>query len=218
MCSGLLIIENDGSRFWVSRSASDRRMCAIWGLMMVIGLLSSANYQWGQGALASAPARWPHASKLKHPERRAAIVMFLHPFCPCSRASLAEFANLARQAPVSADLQIIFLTSSKFTEAVETCERWREASKIPNAELSIDADGKLARQFGANTSGTVLVYDRARRLLFDGGITPGRGHVGPNPGIAAVTAISRGEAQRHSDYPVFGCALFDTSICERAAR
>jgi len=89
-------------------------------------------------------------------------------------------------------------------------ELWRQAAAIPGVRVQGDRDGIEAGRFGAETSGTVFLYDREGRLLFTGGITGGRGQYGNNAGLEAVLAYLSGETgtrlQRH---PVFGCSILD---------
>src|SRR5688572_27967573 len=40
---------------------------------------------------------------------RWSIVMFAHPRCPCTRASLTEFRELLTQAPAGVDAQVLFV-------------------------------------------------------------------------------------------------------------
>jgi hypothetical protein len=81
------------------------------------------------------------------------------------------------------------------------------ARQLSGVEVRIDRASYEARQFGSATSGQVLLYDRAGRLLFSGGITGSRGHEGDNLGRARVTALIRGAAPDRPVSPVFGCAL-----------
>jgi len=69
-----------------------------------------------------------------------------------------------------------------------------------------DEDGAEAARFGAATSGTVALY-RDGKLLFNGGITPARGHEGDSFGKERlVSLLTTGKADRN-DAPVFGCSL-----------
>ncbi|HEY8966270.1 MAG TPA: hypothetical protein VIM58_07500, partial [Candidatus Methylacidiphilales bacterium] len=85
----------------------------------------------------------------------------------------------------------------------------RAARRIPGVAVVADPDGKAAALLGAKTSGEVLLFDGAGRLLFSGGITGARGHEGPNAGEAAVIALASGAelpaASRRA--PVYGCSL-----------
>jgi hypothetical protein len=72
-----------------------------------------------------------------------------------------------------------------------------------------DPDGAEAKRFGAETSGFVVLYNPAGRLLFRGGITIARGHAGNNPGANAIVALVNGEPPATRQTPVFGCGLLD---------
>jgi hypothetical protein len=79
---------------------------------------------------------------------------------------------------------------------------------MPGVQAGCDEDGVLAKQFGASTSGHVLLYHADGRLLFSGGITNARGHAGSSAGLEAILSLlNRGTAEQ-ADAPVFGCPLY----------
>ena len=140
--------------------------------------------------------------------------MFLHPRCPCSRASVAELASVAaRCGPRFAAHAILY-------RPVEPSEGWDEAviggldeAAIPGLRRWGDRGGRLSRRFGVETSGHVLLFDPAGKLLFSGGITASRGHRGGNPGLDAVTSrIEGGAADGSGRSPIFGCPILDLEI------
>ena len=87
-------------------------------------------------------------------------------------------------------------------------ELW--ATAIADGELRVveDAGAAGARDFRAQTSGQVLVYDQAGALRFVGGITPGRGHLGDSVGRAKILELLDGGATGSvMRCATFGCAL-----------
>jgi hypothetical protein len=70
-----------------------------------------------------------------------------------------------------------------------------------------DRNGVEARRFGAGTSGHVVIYGGDGRLLFSGGITGARGHVGDNVGLERAIASLRADSPTCARSPVFGCLL-----------
>jgi hypothetical protein len=74
-----------------------------------------------------------------------------------------------------------------------------------------DPDGEEARRFGASTSGQTLLYSGKGRLLFNGGITASRGHIGPNDGWDAVVSLLQTGTAKHQTTPVFGCSMLGPS-------
>jgi hypothetical protein len=75
--------------------------------------------------------------------------------------------------------------------------------------LKVDIDGIAAKRFGAATSGHVIVYDPSGSLVFEGGITAGRGHQGDNTGQIAIIDIVEGRIPTVNHMPVFGCEIFE---------
>lgn len=71
----------------------------------------------------------------------------------------------------------------------------------------IEDDEREAARFGVKASGQLLVYGRDARLLFNGGITPARGHEGDSRGadlaLRALTPAFEGAPRSSAD--VFGC-------------
>ena len=79
---------------------------------------------------------------------------------------------------------------------------------IPNVSVHEDLDGSLAKKFGAESSGYVVLYTPGGQLLFRGGITLSRGHIGDNVGQSSILALlnnKNGSAVKET--PVYGCSL-----------
>jgi len=144
---------------------------------------------------------------------RPRLLMFVHPLCPCSRASLAELAEIMARNPGKVDTEVIFVKPANAGASWDHSSLWKLASNIPDVRLVCDGGGSLARRLGALTSGYVLLYDAGGRLLFSGGITRSRGHEGDNPGRRALCALLAGGAASDVKTPVFGCSLFSAGEC-----
>jgi hypothetical protein len=174
-----------------------RAAVVAWALLAGAGLHWLAQYKTTPGAQQEAPRLWPADSKLPHAPGRNSLLLFLHPQCPCSRATLEELAQIHGDAAIS----IVFSDSAAFEGS-----SWDTAQKI-GAAISVDKDGLEAARFGAHTSGQVILYDAAGRLQFAGGITASRGHLGDNIGRQAVQDVLAGRPARWDTHAVFGCAL-----------
>jgi len=70
-----------------------------------------------------------------------------------------------------------------------------------------DQGGIECEKFRAQTSGLTLLYSVTGELLFQGGITPSRGHEGDNDGTAALEAILLKQQTQVRQTSVFGCPL-----------
>lgn len=90
----------------------------------------------------------------------------------------------------------------------ESSEDWSgKAPRMDGVTRTDDPGGERARALGLRTSGEVAAYEGSGRLIFSGGILPGRTRQGECPGSRAMEAIFRGRAPSTSRSPVFGCSL-----------
>lgn len=190
------------------RNGSLQWIVAIWGLAGALGVLGLAAYDFRPDEAGSPVANWPKASRLERDPTRANLVVWLHPRCPCSAATLDELAERVARGRRGIRLHVVFIKPRSVPEGWERGELWRKAEAIPDARLVVDDAGVEASRFGAATSGHVSLYDVCGRLCFSGGITRSRGCRGENPGLVAVTAAIDGDAPGSGRSCVFGCPLF----------
>jgi hypothetical protein len=177
----------------------------VWALLVGAGFHWFNQYKTTPGAQQEAPRLWPAGSRLKPGKGQSSLLLFLHPQCDCSRATLDELKVIASGARNVA----ISIVVEELEGVPLQGGPWHES--IPGAAVVFDKDGAEARQFGARTSGQVDLYDAAGRLQFSGGITASRGHAGDNTGRQAVQDLLAGKPARLSSHAVFGCALVDAS-------
>jgi hypothetical protein len=133
--------------------------------------------------------------------------MFIHPQCPCSRASLNELATLLARCPGEVETQVMFFQPPNASEDWAHTDLWRSAEQIPGVITRLDPGGVEQERFGARASGEAFLYEPDGKLLFHGGITAGRGHAGDNAGRATLEAILLKQHQTEAETPVFGCEL-----------
>jgi hypothetical protein len=150
--------------------------------------------------------RWPTGSRLDRDEARPTLLIFLHPRCPCSRASVVELAAiLGRCDGGVAALAVLFRPLAE-TDTWYPPELLAELAAVPDLEIAPDPGGLEARRFGVATSGHVLLFDTRGDLTFSGGITPGRGQLADDAGRAVHERLLA-RTGRGPDRPVFGCPL-----------
>jgi hypothetical protein len=109
------------------------------------------------------------------------------------------------------DAFVLFLKARRSGTDWEDTELRRSAAAIPGVTALSDVDGVEARQFRAETSGYTLLFDRDGHLLFSGGFTGFRGHVGDNTGVRAIESLVNGHVPARTATSVFGCALANRS-------
>ncbi len=187
--------------------------CAAWLVASAAGFVVLLNYQTAQGGSGAAPNRWPATTTLDFKAGRDNLVMFLHPKCACSRATLEELNRILAKAHLKPAVRVLFYKPSQASNDWTDTDLCRTAASMPGVEVSADIDGKIANSFGAATSGYVLFYSLNGDLLFRGGITPGRGHAGENAGEDAISDLLLGKNSTISQTPVYGCSL--TGVCAK---
>jgi hypothetical protein len=194
------------------RPASNGRLAwslagAAWILAVVGGLAALAWYESVPAVAHRVPAEWPGGSALGPSRRGTTLVLFAHPRCPCTRATLGELEKLMAHAGSDLSASVLFFKPEGAEEGWEQTDLWRSAAAIPGVRVLCDEGGVEAVRFGASASGHALFYDAAGKLLFSGGITFSRGHEGDNAGRDAIELLSRGERPGYCESPVFGCAI-----------
>lgn len=181
---------------------------AVWfaALTVAFGLIALEDGK--AGAQGTAPQSWPAQSAIAAPAGKSSLVMFMHPRCPCSSASLAEFERLMTQLDEPTNLVIVFVKPEGTPKGWEESGLYRRAGELKGVTVLVDEGGVEAKRFGARTSGHVLVYSAAGELTFQGGITAGRGHEGANAGQQGALDGARGRSCCEKS-EVYGCQLDD---------
>jgi hypothetical protein len=167
------------------------------------------SYELTPALPAQAVQRWPDATQFVRNSSRPTLLVFLHPECPCSRATLAELDRLLTPRRDKVGVELVFVRPAGLEAGWERTDLWSTAQRISGAKVTCDPDGVETRRFGARTSGETMLFTATGRLLYDGGITGSRGHEGDNPGRDTLAALIDGGGNSFHHAPVFGCALFD---------
>jgi len=183
-----------------------------WIAAIGVGRRVVLDYETTPGLVGPLASSWPEASLLPRPAGRPVLLLFAHPHCPCTRASLGELRAImeARRSPV--DASVVFVRPAGAVEGWERSDLWELAGSIPGVRLAVDPLGVEAARFGAASSGHVALFDGEGRSVFRGGITASRGHPGANGGRDAVVDwLTVGRSGR-AESPVFGCPLSGGSV------
>ena len=118
-------------------------VAAAWGAVVVLGLLYLEAYADRPGDSGAPPAVWPAQSRVKRDGRRPTVLIFLHPQCPCSRASLAELVHVVERCRTRV------LRSTPCCWPVQAFDRWgrsrieQDLAGIPKSPVSTKTEAVL---------------------------------------------------------------------------
>jgi len=141
----------------------------VLGLLAIGGVGRYASVAGPNGRLVDT---CPSAIDLTADARRPTPVIFLHPHCSCSCATLNELTRglvMVREQP-----QIIVVVSHPAdADGAVWCEGslWRACTTIGDVQRILDPGGALADAFGATTSGHCIVVGTTGRIGYAGGVT-----------------------------------------------
>ncbi len=178
-----------------------------WLLIAIGGMVAIWQYETSAGRGALAPTRWPSESSITPVPGQPTLLMFAHPKCPCTQATIAELEQILKASPAPVSARLLFLLPAGEPSGWTDTRLIRQAQAIPGLIVSFDLDRAEAKRFGVETSGQTLLYDDTGHLLFAGGITPARGQEGRSKGSTALRAHLQGTGTSLRTTKVFGCPL-----------
>jgi hypothetical protein len=184
-------------------------LASSWLVVVGVGTGALLVYEHTPGREAGVPIHWPSESKIPRDPGQPTLIMFAHPHCPCTRASIGELMVLMTHCQKRVRASVLFFQPKGSGEDWPRTDLWRSAEAIPGVTVRADEGGAEAKCFEATTSGHIVLYDVDGKLLFSGGITSSRGHYGDNVGRSAVTQLLHHEMADVPETPVFGCSLLD---------
>lgn len=185
-----------------------------WVAAIAAGVALLIDYDYTPAKTGAIASHWPTTSSLTRDLQGPTLVLFVHPRCPCSKASLHELSTLTDTYPRTLKTIAVFSRPAVFQPGWEKSDLWKSAERAGGIQLVAD-DGTEAKRFGATTSGEAFLFDRDGRLQFHGGITPSRGHPGPNLGEQSIVALLETGATDCHQAAVFGCALFSATTLNK---
>jgi len=178
-----------------------------WVLALGIGYKLLTNYELQAGTAGTAPQIWPADTGVTRDSQRMNLLLFVHPECPCTRATIAELTHVLTICRDRVATQVFVYAPAEEMAAWTESSLAQSIRALPGVRVQPDRDGNIAARFGAETSGQTLLFDAEGRLQFFGGLTGARGHEGDNAGRRAVIARITGSETGLTHTAVFGCAI-----------
>jgi hypothetical protein len=184
-------------------------LTSVWLATVCAGVGALWAYDYTPGGDAGVPGSWPSKSKIHPDANQPTLIMFAHPKCPCTRASIGELMVLMTHCLNQVDARVVFFRPKGSGADWLNTDLWRSAEAIPGVTVQADEDGVEAARFHVTTSGHVVLFDAHGKLLFSGGITLARGHSGDNAGRSDLMQLLHHELAAETETPVFGCSLLN---------
>lgn len=182
----------------------------IWIGLLLIGHTVLFEYELTAGPLSNSKRIFPDRSLIQLTHSCQNLILFLHPACPCSAATVDEFRDLMGQGEKDSVGTVVFFMPRAKESEWSVAPIISSVKRIPNVSTLYDADGSQAKLFGATTSGHLFLYDGRGILQFSGGITGSRGHTGDNQYFELAKRTIVCKSPQFATAPVFGCSLRGT--------
>lgn len=179
----------------------------IWLMLISVGFFTLMKYEYTPGAPAQASFRWPKDSNMQLMKPASTLVMFVHPHCPCTRASIVELSRIMTRHKDKLSAYVVVLSPKVLPAGWEKTDIWCSAEGISGVTVLKDTDGQESRIFGSRTSGQTMVYNAQGELIHSGGITAARGQIGDNSAAQVLVASVERQPATPARTMVFGCSL-----------
>ncbi len=181
----------------------------LWFGVSCTGLWRLYRYETTPGPGVMLPGRPLPASVIPRSDGQYSLLLFAHPKCPCTRATIDELDRLMTQCRGKLTTSAYFVKPGGCSDTWVHTDLWRRAEEIPGVRVYSDLNGEITRKMGAYTSGQAVLLDRSGNILFQGGITSGRGHAGDSSGRSAIVSIVNSGKFWIRQSPVFGCPIIE---------
>ncbi len=193
-----------------------KKLLLLWSFLVVIGYGAMVFYSAAPAKSSAGVGHFPlansiSANPLSLSTDGLTLITFLHPQCPCSRATVSELQNVLSRKPGLENLPLsAFAVVSRPSGSTESFAQGAivdSLREIANLTVVIDKDDIESQRFGAVTSGQTLLFDKTGKCIFNGGITRARGEIGENAGTESLSKLIAGNRTAIEKTPVFGCSL-----------
>jgi len=179
----------------------------LWSVVLFGGLAAFSIYQTRQGTRGTIPAHWPADSRIDRTAGHSTLLVFLHPNCPCSMASVHSLQRCLRAIPPEGRPRTVFVMRPAARDDWRARKLRATAAETPDGSFYQDDGEKEIARFGANVSGHLLLFGAGGDLLFDGGVTPERGQEEESMASDHFREVLTGMSRSPVRTAVFGCAL-----------
>ena len=181
-----------------------------WVIAVAVSVFAVERYASQPGVASPITLAWPKNTQLSLAADKPTALLFAHPKCPCTEATIREFQRIEARHPSAFHTTVVFAVTAAQEEAWRDTRLVREARNIQSARIVFDRDGVESGRFECSVSGQILLFAPDGQMLYSGGITAARGHEGINGGQEAFEYQLAHPDSPAISFPVFGCGLVRT--------
>src|SRR4051794_31602620 len=105
--------------------------CLFCLLAIGAGLVWVSGFETAGADPSQSHGDWPKETPLSLDRTHLTLLMFAHPRCPCTRASLEELKAVLAIARGKVTAEVLFLSPSRKPSLWTLADRWHEATAIP---------------------------------------------------------------------------------------
>ena len=182
---------------------------SVWILMLLGGISLLTWYSNKAGATGNPPESLSATVPVTDRTKPYQLLMFVHPRCSCTHASIRELKRLLTHCSESVSCTFFSFLPSGETEEWAQSGILKSINDLPDVKVLDDINGEWATAFGVRTSGHILLYDSEQKLRFSGGITISRGHEGTSRANSILAGLITDRVQSSHSYPTFGCPILN---------
>src|SRR5262249_32694251 len=118
----------------------------VWSLLVLGGLMALEHYANAPGAVGQPPQTWPVESAIERADRPR-LLLFAHPYCPCTRATLGELERLAARCGGGVDIHVIFIMPDGTDWSLRSSDLIQKAQEIPGVQVHNDVGRRESHLF-----------------------------------------------------------------------
>ncbi len=159
------------------------------------------------GSRGAPPVQLAAVPELQADSGLVSLTCFIHPQCPCTRATLRDLERVATHVRETAQLRVVVAYPSDHPEWMSTATV-AFASTISGVRIVPDPGGLLTAACGVKTSGHTLIYGPEGDLRYSGGLVPLRNHEGNAETRDCVLQVIESQPKRPVQTPAFGCPMY----------
>jgi hypothetical protein len=183
------------------------KLATAW--LFILGLLVWKQYDYKStpGKASLFVGRAPDSSSIKFDSKHYNFITFIHPKCSCSEATIENLTTMTRDfANKNISFHVVFYSSSELGSDLENSKYVKEVKELQNTRIYFDKKLTDFSLYDVETSGQSFLFDTEKNLIFKGGITESRGHLGETLSMRKIAGYLEGEKPNSITLaPTFGC-------------